>query len=88
LGGTPNSTERSIIDDPMVNSGLYSKNIGCIRTFKFKFDLKTSLFMTKPFHDVNSDEELDESKASMIQMTNLVDDDILYSGRGNEKDID
>jgi hypothetical protein len=87
LGGTPNSTERSIIDNPMVNSGLHSKNIGCIRIFKFKFDLKTSLFMTKPFHD-NSDEELDESKASMIQMTNLVDDDILYSGRGNEKDTD
>jgi hypothetical protein len=42
--------------------------------------------MTKPFHDVNSDEELDESKASMIQMTDLVDDDMLYSGRGNEKD--
>jgi hypothetical protein len=42
--------------------------------------------MTKPFHDANSDEELDESKASMIQMTDLVDDDMLYSGRGNEKD--
>jgi hypothetical protein len=27
--------------------------------------------MTKPFHDVNSDEELHESKASAIQMTNL-----------------
>jgi hypothetical protein len=42
--------------------------------------------MTKPFHDLNSYEELDESKASTIQMTDLVDDDILYSGRGNEKD--
>jgi hypothetical protein len=42
--------------------------------------------MTKSFHDKNSDEELDESKPSMIQMTDLVDDDILYSGRGNEKD--
>jgi hypothetical protein len=42
--------------------------------------------MTKPFHDVNSDEELDQSKTSMIQMIDLVDDDILYSGRGNEKD--
>jgi hypothetical protein len=42
--------------------------------------------MTKPFHDVNLDEELDESKTSMIQMTDLVDEDILYSGRGNKKD--
>jgi hypothetical protein len=42
--------------------------------------------MTKPFHDVNLDEEHDESKTSMIQMTDLVDDDILYSGRGNKKD--
>jgi hypothetical protein len=42
--------------------------------------------MTKPFHDVNIDEEVDESKASTIQMTDLVDDDILYSGRGNKKD--
>jgi hypothetical protein len=33
-----------------------------------------------------TDEELDQLKASTIQMTNLVDDDILYSGRGNEKD--
>jgi hypothetical protein len=86
LGGTPNCIGMSIIDDPMVDSGLYSKNIGCIRFFKFKFDLKTSLFMTKPLHDVISDEELDESKAPTIQMTDLVDDDILYSGRGNKKD--
>jgi hypothetical protein len=42
--------------------------------------------MTKRFHDVNSDEELDQSKTSTIQMTHLVDDDILYSGRSNEKD--
>jgi hypothetical protein len=42
--------------------------------------------MTKPLHDVISDEELDESKAPTIQMTDLVDDDILYSGRGNKKD--
>jgi hypothetical protein len=42
--------------------------------------------MTKSFHDINSDEELDELKASTIQMTNLVDNDILYSGRGNEKE--
>jgi hypothetical protein len=42
--------------------------------------------MTKPFHDVNSDEELDESKASTIQIIDLVDDDIMYSGRGNEND--
>jgi hypothetical protein len=70
----------------MVDSGLYSNNICCIRFFKFKFDLKTNLFMTKPFHDVNLDEELDESKTSTIQMTDLVDDDILYSGRGNKKD--
>jgi hypothetical protein len=75
LGGTPNCTGRSVIDNPMVDSGLYSKNIGCIRLFKFKFNLKTSLFMTNPFHDVNSDEELDELKTSMIQMTDLVDDD-------------
>jgi hypothetical protein len=34
----------------------------------------------------NVDEELDESKTSMIQMIDLVDDNILYSGRGNEKD--
>jgi hypothetical protein len=34
----------------------------------------------------NEDEELDQSKTSTIQMTDLVDDDILYSGRGNEKD--
>jgi hypothetical protein len=33
--------------------------------------------MTKSFHDVNSDEEIDESKTSTIQMTDLVDDDIL-----------
>jgi hypothetical protein len=69
----------------MVDSGLYN-NIGSIRFFKCKFNLKTSSFMTKPFHDVNSDEELDQSKTSMIQMIDLVDDDILYSGRGNEKD--
>jgi hypothetical protein len=43
--------------------------------------------MTKPFHDINSDEELDESKTSMIQMIDFVDVDILYSGRGNKKDI-
>jgi hypothetical protein len=43
-------------------------------------------FMTNCFHDVNSDEELDQSKTSMIQMTDLVHDDILYSGRGNKKD--
>jgi hypothetical protein len=86
LGGTPNCTGMSIIDDPMVDSGLYSKNICYIRFFKFKFDLKTSLFMTKPLPDVISDEELDESKAPTIQMTDLVDDDILYSGRGNKKD--
>jgi hypothetical protein len=42
--------------------------------------------MIKPFHDVNSDEELDQLKTSMIQMTDLVDNDILYSGRGNKKD--
>jgi hypothetical protein len=42
--------------------------------------------MTKPFHDINSDEELDKSKTSTIQMTGLVDDDILYCGRGNKKD--
>jgi hypothetical protein len=36
--------------------------------------------------DTNADEELDESKTSTIQMSDLVDDDILYSGRGNEKD--
>jgi hypothetical protein len=79
LGGTLNCTGRYVNDDHMVDSGFF-------RFFKFKFDLKTSLFMTKPFHDVNSYEELDESKTSMIQMTDLVDDDILYSGRGNEKD--
>jgi hypothetical protein len=38
------------------------------------------------FHDVNLDEELDLSKISMIQMTDLVDDYIRYSGRDNEKD--
>jgi hypothetical protein len=37
--GTPNCTGRSVIDDPMVESGLYS-NIGCIRFFKCKFDLE------------------------------------------------
>jgi hypothetical protein len=42
--------------------------------------------MIKPFHDVNLDEELDQLKTSMIQMTDLVDNDILYSGRGNKKD--
>jgi hypothetical protein len=42
--------------------------------------------MTNWFHDVNLDEELDQSKTSTIQMTDLVDDDILYNGRGNEKD--
>jgi hypothetical protein len=42
--------------------------------------------MIKPFHDVNSDEELDQLKTSTIQMTDLVDNDILYSGRGNKKD--
>jgi hypothetical protein len=42
--------------------------------------------MTNLLHDANADEELDQSKPSMIQMTNLVDDDILYSGRGNKKD--
>jgi hypothetical protein len=42
--------------------------------------------MTNWFHDINSDEVLDQSKTSMIQMTDLVDDDILYSGRGNKKD--
>jgi hypothetical protein len=40
LGSTPNCTGRSVIHDPMVESGLYSNNIGCIRFFKFKLDLK------------------------------------------------
>jgi hypothetical protein len=39
LGGTPNCTGRSVIDDLMVDLGLYS-NICCIRFFKCKFDLK------------------------------------------------
>jgi hypothetical protein len=64
----------------MVDSGLYS-NIGYIRFFKGKFDLKNQFL-----YDVNSDEELDQSKTSMIQMTDLIDDDILYSGKGNQKD--
>jgi hypothetical protein len=42
--------------------------------------------MTNWFYDINLDEELDQSMTSTIQMTNLVDDDILYSGRGNQKD--
>jgi hypothetical protein len=42
--------------------------------------------VTNLFHDVNSDEKLDQLKTSTIQMIDLVDDDILYSGRGNQKD--
>jgi hypothetical protein len=47
---------------------------------------KPNFFMTNWFHDVNSDEELDQLKTSTIQMTDLVNDDILYSGRGTKKD--
>jgi hypothetical protein len=43
-------------------------------------------FTTNLLDGTNADEELDKLKTSMIQMTDLVDDDILYSGRGNEKD--
>jgi hypothetical protein len=39
LGGAPNCTGRFVIDDPMFDSGVYSK-IGSIRFFKCKFDLK------------------------------------------------
>jgi hypothetical protein len=42
--------------------------------------------MTKPFHNINLYEELDQSKTSMIQMIDLVDDDMMHSSRGNEKD--
>jgi hypothetical protein len=46
LGGAPNCTGRFVIDDPMFDSGVYS-NIGSIRFFKCKFDLKKKLvFMT------------------------------------------
>jgi hypothetical protein len=41
--GTPNCTGRSVIDDPIVDSGLY-RNIGYIRFFKSKFDLKNQFF--------------------------------------------
>jgi hypothetical protein len=37
-------------------------------------------------HEANADGKLDKLKTSIIQMTDLVDDDIVYSGRGNEKD--
>jgi hypothetical protein len=39
LGSTSNCTGRSVIDDPMFDSGLYSY-IDSIRFFKCKFDLK------------------------------------------------
>jgi hypothetical protein len=42
LRGTPNCTGRSVIDDPMFDSGVYN-NIGSIRFFKCKFDLKNQL---------------------------------------------
>jgi hypothetical protein len=85
FGGTPNCTGRSIINNAMFDSGVYS-NIGSIRFFKCKFNLNKFLFTTNLLDDTNADEELDESKTSTIQMSDLVDDDILYSGRGNEKD--
>ena len=37
--GRPNCIGRSVIDDPMFDSGVYN-NIGSIRFFKCKFDLK------------------------------------------------
>jgi hypothetical protein len=39
LGGRPNCIGRSVIDDPMFDKGVYN-NIGSIRFFKCKFDLK------------------------------------------------
>jgi hypothetical protein len=77
----------SIIDDPMFDSGVYS-NIGSNSFFKCKllqFEQPVSLSVHW-LHDVNVDEELDQLKTSMIQIIDLVDDAILYSGRGNEKD--
>jgi hypothetical protein len=71
----------------MFDSGVYN-NIGSNSFFKCKL-----LWFEQPFslsihwlHDANADGELDQLKTSTIQMTDLVDDDIVYSGRGNEKD--
>jgi hypothetical protein len=87
LEATPNYTGRSIIDDPMFDSEVYI-NIGLNSDFKFNF-LRFEhyyYFITHLLNDANVEGELDQSKTSTIQMTDLVDDDIVCSGRGNKED--
>jgi hypothetical protein len=87
LEATLNCTGRSVIDDAMFDLGVYS-NIGsntkCI--FNFLWVEHSDYFITLFVYDADTKEEHDQSKTSRIQMTDLVDDDILYNGRGNKED--
>jgi hypothetical protein len=87
LEATPNCTGRYAIDDPIFDWGVYS-NIGSNSDCKFNFLQveRYDYFITFWLNDANVEEEFDQSITSTIQMSNLVDDDILYNGRGNKED--
>jgi hypothetical protein len=97
LEATPDCIGRSIIDDPVFDSSVYTiigSKCHCIIQYELIYNLITYDFSTYFFDSIvtlhvisnNAEEELDQSKISTIQMTNLIDDDILYNDRGKKVD--